>query len=295
MRKALLSLIALAMAAVLPLISCSGVAQTDGGAVYRGTQKKTIAASGNTLEFTLYLSSLGTGGTGEASIAVELPGSSVTRMTVTVYTVADDGTIGTTPVNDADGNPINEKEIPSSGGKATFESGALPAGAYCAVFRLYGGDGTALLATWREFFGISGGATSTSTVSSKKTQDDTEQGKDIDSVYTITYEADGGTVTSAPRYFSRGTAVTAGDIAAEKEGYKKVKWYTDSALNTPFSGTAGMAADLTLYAKWSNGPSEEDLGTPLTLEATQDGTTVTFKNMAGPTPSATPCARRTAR
>ena len=158
-----------------------------GGAVYTATDDITIQAGANTLSFTLVLVNSGSAGAkGSAQIDAVIPQGTgdkeVKRVTVAVYSVNDSGDISQSAV-------IAEKDIPLSNGKASFDSGDLDAGFYCAVFRLYGGrDASAVLNTWREFFAIAGGVASKGTIN--------PAGADImDPVYTIDYKnMEGGTI-----------------------------------------------------------------------------------------------------
>ena len=244
-------------------------ATTSGGAQYKDSKNITIQDGENTLSFSLTLVSLGTGGTGSAVIGVTLPetesGKEITRLTVTVYTVSDDGTINSTPYS----SELNEKEIPITNKKASFDSGDLPPGAYCAVFRLYGGeDGSALAGTWREFFGILGGLTSKSEINPTGSE------KAVDELYAITYHANDteeekATIT-APKCYSRNSVVTLEAVMAlsSRPGNKIEGWYTDQACTVSFTSTAGMTGDIELWAKWNEaykvtfGESSSEHGTP---------------------------------
>ena len=244
-------------------------ATTSGGAQYKDSKDLTIQDGENTLSFSLTLVSLGTSGTGNAVIGVTLPetesGNEITRLTVTVYTVSDDGTINSTPYS----SELNEKEIPITNKKASFDSGDLPPGAYCAVFRLYGGeDGSALVGTWREFFGILGGLTSKSEINPTGSE------KAVDELYAITYHANDteeekATIT-APKNYSRNSVVTLEAVKALslRPGNKIEGWYTDQACTVSFTSTAGMTGDIELWAKWNEaykvtfGESSSEHGTP---------------------------------
>ena len=241
-------------------------ATTEGDATYKDTKSITIQEGANTLSFSLTLVSLGTGGTGNAVIGVKLPetGTEVTRLTVSVYAVSDDGTIGTVPVN----AELNEKELAINSGLASLDTLSLAPGAYCAVFRLWGGsDGSALAGTWREFFGIIGGFTSTSQINPTGE-------KSVDSVYKITYhlndsDREPATVT-APKSFSRNSIVAADAVKqlTSREGFKVEGWYTDSECTAAFTSTDGITNDIDLYAKWNEayrvnfGEGADEHGTP---------------------------------
>jgi len=244
-------------------------ATTSGGAQYKDSKDLTIQDGENTLSFSLTLVSLGTGGTGNAVIGVTLPetesGNEITRLTVTVYTVSDDGTINSTPYS----SELNEKEIPVTDKKAGFDSGDLPPGAYCAVFRLYGGeDGSALAGTWREFFGILGGLTSRSEINSSGSE------KAVDELYAITYHANDTeeepAAITAPKSYSRNSTVTLEAVMAlsSRPGNKIEGWYTDQACTVSFTSTDGMTGDIELWAKWNEayrvtfGETSGEHGTP---------------------------------
>ncbi len=157
---------------------------TEGGAVYKDSVDKTIEATGNTISFSLKLVSLGTSGTGEAEISIKLPKedgsseSSVKNVTVTVFKVNDDGSQSSSPVS----TELTNKPLEIKNGKANFESGDLPVGAYCAEFTLWNGNTTGAVAldTWKEFFVIAKGLTSKSTMNDDGTNtiDDEEEGED---------------------------------------------------------------------------------------------------------------------
>ena len=142
-------------------------ATTIGGDVYTDTVEKTIESGENTLKFKLTLVKLGTDGSGtkgKAQIGVNLPKdeegkSKVSRVTVSVYPLDENGDTGEDPVSEA----LTDKEVPIKDGVANFDSGSLDPGLYYAVFTLFGGeDGQTYIDQWHEFIGISGGEVSKS-------------------------------------------------------------------------------------------------------------------------------------
>ena len=67
-------------------------------------------------------------------------------------------------------------------------------------------------------------------------------------VYTVTFETDGGTQID-------GQSVTAGEMVVkpqnpEKTGFEFDGWYTDSELTAAYDFTTEVTSDFTLYAKW---------------------------------------------
>ncbi len=68
-------------------------------------------------------------------------------------------------------------------------------------------------------------------------------------LYTITYEVNGGTTVSAESH-AAGVTITA-PTAPTKEGYTFGGWYTDALLTTAYTFTTMPASNLTLYAKWN--------------------------------------------
>ncbi|MBQ3650260.1 MAG: InlB B-repeat-containing protein [Treponema sp.] len=244
-------------------------ATTSGDAVYKDTKAITIQEGANTLSFSLTLVNVGTG-TGNAVISVTIPSEQsgqgeVKKLTVSVYKVNIDGTLVSSPVSDA----LTEKELPLSGNLASLDTGSLEPGAYCAVFKLWGGvDSTAILGTWREYFGIVGGLTSKGTINPTGTE------KAVDQVYTITYHsndtAEEPATITAPRSFSRTSVVTIDAIKALsfRVGCKIEGWYTDEACTQAFTTTDGVTNDIDLYAKWNEAykvvftDSSSEHGTP---------------------------------
>ena len=71
------------------------------------------------------------------------------------------------------------------------------------------------------------------------------------SIYTVTFELNGGTGTAAPQTVKYGEKVIL-PTGLTKEGYKLKAWYKDAALTIPFIPSAGVTGDLKLYAKWES-------------------------------------------
>ena len=233
-------------------------ATTLGGAVYKDTVQHVIQAQGNVLSFTLRLVKVDSGsssGAGTASVTVKLPsgdgGGSVNRVLATVYPLDANGDFD--PATTAPASGLDHKELEIQDGAAALQTGDLAPGAYCAVFELYGGqDGKALLGTWREYIGIAGGQSSSSTLNASGGAD----GDQVDLPYSITYhleddEQDPATVT-APASYSRHSVLTLEALKAftSRPNYRIHSWYTDSGLASEFASTNGMTSDLDLYATW---------------------------------------------
>ena len=235
-------------------------ATTESGAIYKdSTVPVKIIDSGTKLSFALTLVDVGsTDAVGNASIAVVLPkNGSVNCVTVSVYSVSEDGTLAAAPLSAA----YTDKDVPVEGGKAVFDSGTLTAGVYCAVFTLWSENeiktSRIALATWREYFVIAGNSTTTSTLN--------PNGDDLkpDTVYTITFHTNGGSIP-AINEFSRNTNVQASVLrSTRKDGNSTNEWYFDEELTKPFTTTSGIKENIDLYAKW---PVIEQTDAIITLE-----------------------------
>lgn len=222
-------------------------ATTVGGAVYEAQSAITIQPGANTMAFSLILKNVGTGSAGSAEITAEIPDAllnSVKRLTASVYSVSGSGEVAPSPVSPA----LTEKEITVLDAKAVLDTGSLQPGAYCAVFRLYGGqDASAVIGEWREFFAVASGTKSRGNVTPSS------GAETADAVYSITYNADGGSV-AAPRSFSRNSVVTLSAVKAlsTKESSKIHSWYVDSEKTVEFTSTADFSSDIELWAKWDD-------------------------------------------
>lgn len=222
-------------------------AETTSGSIYKDTTVPiTVQENGTKLSFALTLVSLGgTGVQGNASIGVQLPkDGSVNKVTVSVYSVNDDATLANEPVSAA----LTDKVVPIVDGKAKFDSGNLSVGMYCAVFTLWSENeiktSSVAVATWREYFVIAGGLTSTSTLN--------PNGDDLktDKIYTITFHTYGGS-EPAINEFSRNTNIQASVLrSTRRDGSFTTDWYFDEEFTQPFTSTSGIKKDIDLYAKW---------------------------------------------
>lgn len=222
-------------------------ATTESGAIYKdSTVPIQIVDSGTKLSFALTLVDVGSAdAVGNASIAVVLPkNGSVNCVTVSVYSVNEDGTLAAAPISAA----YTDRDVPASDGKAVFDSGELTAGVYCAVFTLWSENeiktSRVALATWREYFVIAGNSTTTSTLN--------PNGDDLkpDTIYTITFHTDGGSIPAIYE-FSRNTNIQASVLrSTRKDGNSTNEWYFDPEFTKPFTSTSGIKENIDLYAKW---------------------------------------------
>jgi uncharacterized repeat protein (TIGR02543 family) len=74
--------------------------------------------------------------------------------------------------------------------------------------------------------------------------------KSLSQEYTITFDTNGGS-SVAPEEVLAGQIAAFPSTAPTKNGYLLAGWYSDAGLTMPYSFTAPVNADLTLYAQWS--------------------------------------------
>lgn len=72
-------------------------------------------------------------------------------------------------------------------------------------------------------------------------------------VYTVTFDVNGGSAVDAQKVVSGAQATQPDDPT--RSGYTFQGWYSDSGLTTAFDFTAAINADTTIYAKWSRNSS----------------------------------------
>ncbi|MBQ9205557.1 MAG: leucine-rich repeat protein [Treponema sp.] len=206
-----------------------------GGAAYTGSLEKEIVSGANSLSFTLSLASLGTEGKGNVQIQLTVP-SSVKAVNTSLYDTAE--------------NLVSDANISESctfeNGIITYSAEKLPSATYLVVFSLYGdAEKTLLLGTWREYAGVADKLTSTSQISIAEGE--------LDEVYTIRYELNGGTLKgnwSGVYTWNHKNIPTAEDFAKNSDEF--LGWYTDENFTQAFEGFGDTLGNLTLYAKWKN-------------------------------------------
>ena len=72
--------------------------------------------------------------------------------------------------------------------------------------------------------------------------------------YTVTFNSNGGSAVASQKV-PEGSKVTA-PTAPTKEGFLFDGWYTDAALTQSYDFSTAVTADLILYAKWKDDPSQ---------------------------------------
>ena len=205
-----------------------------GGMTYTGTLNKELVAGANSIEFTLALSELSNEGKGSVEIKLSVP-ENVIAVTATLC--------------DTNENEVSDSSITQSinlvNNTVSYSAQNVPSGTYLVVFSFYADTSkTLLLGKWREYAGITNDVTSKSEIAIAE--------DDLDKVYTITYELNGGTlkgnwVGSYTRQMIL-TFPTQKDLV-NNEGLKFDGWYTDENLTNAFN-SASLTGNLTLYARW---------------------------------------------
>ena len=197
-----------------------------------GNLEQEIVSGENNLSFTLSLTSLGTEGKGNVYICLNVPAS--------VKTVS-------TGLYDAEENLVSNTNISETcafaDGIITYGAEKVPSGTYLVVFSLYGDEEkTLLLGTWREYAGVTNELTSKSQISIAKSE--------LDEVYTIKYELNGGTLKgnwSGVYTWNHKNIPTAQDFTKNSADF--LGWYTDENFTQAFEGFGNTLGNLTLYAK----------------------------------------------
>ena len=217
---------------------------SNSGAALSGTVTgRTVTAGTNALSFSLEVSSYTQTSTGTGNIDVSLtyaPGS-VAEVTAGLFT--------------SDGTAVSgygaETVTPTDSGTdktASYTKSGVPSGTYVLIFKFYGGTGgTLFLNRWRESVTVADGLTSSSSVTVEN----------LNTVYDIAYEYNGGSLksgeTATLSYVGKTGATLTAAEKVERTGYTFAGWYGDSA----FSGSAvteiaaGQSGKKTFYAKWT--------------------------------------------
>jgi len=207
-----------------------------GGMTYTGTLNKELVAGANSIEFTLALSELSNEGKGSVEIKLSVP-TNVKAVTATLCNTEE--------------NTISDSSITQSANLTNntinYSVQNVPSGTYLVVFNLYAdSEKTLLLGKWREYAGITRAVTSKSEIAIAA--------EDLDKVYTITYELNGGTLKGnwAGSYTRQMTLTfpMQKDLV-NNEGLKFDGWYKDAACTQLFDATT-CSGNLTLHAKWRN-------------------------------------------
>jgi uncharacterized repeat protein (TIGR02543 family) len=203
---------------------------------------KTIAAGTNTLEF----GTLGqpAGGTGSFSVTLTYPhadADGVSKVDANLYTL--------------DGSAVSGAEkttlaiTTGTADSVTYAVDSVANGSYFVKFMLYELTGTeeyTLINPFSEYICIATGLNTTGTLAISS----------LNSIHSITYEVNGGTLGTATASFCEDDKVTlpAADNIT-RTGYTFGGWYTDSALTDGNQITGWVAgnktADVTVYAKWT--------------------------------------------
>ena len=215
------------------------------GATYSATLADKVVVEDTKLSFVLSLANLSADGAGSVKITVNSNKTGkVKSAIVKLYTTTDGITLGEYRLGSQKtlGFDSVDKETYYSN-ECTWEG--IPAGAYIALFT-YSGDGSVPLGYWPELVYVTAGRTSESTVTLSANQ-----------YFTITYNANGGTLTgAATQWYTPVEPVTLAS-APTKEGLAFAGWFTSPDSGTTLDDTATTdweemthAGDITLYAKW---------------------------------------------
>ncbi|MDY6398761.1 MAG: leucine-rich repeat protein [Treponema sp.] len=204
-----------------------------GGMTYKGSVNKEITAGANSIEFTLSLAELSNEGKGCVEIKLSV------RQTVIAVTA----TLCDTSENEvSDSNITQSTDLTNN--TVSYTAQNVPSGTYLVVFNLYADTSkTLLLGKWREYAGITSDVTSKSEIAIAA--------GDLDKVYTISYELNGGTLKGnwAGSYTRRNFQTpTSADFESRPSEF--LGWYMDENFTNPFN-SASLTGNLTLYAKWS--------------------------------------------
>lgn len=220
-----------------------------GGAEWQGTTSKTIEAGANSLSFTLALKSLSAEGMGAIRITLIVP-DVVKAVAVKLENLEESGS-----EDPAELEPEGA-ELTFANGKATYTAENIPAGSYVLVFGLWAdAEKRIALSEWREFIGVTEGNTSVSNPV-------IESADKLQTVYQITFNSNGGSAVPSqivkPRRHADKPANPTKD-GTDTYGYAFVNWYTstdDGATLSaePFNFDSEITGNITLYAKWDEGP-----------------------------------------
>lgn len=209
--------------------------------VLTGTKTLTVGKGSNTLAFGEL--SEPAGGTGGVSITLTYPHlaeNAVTKVTAAVYQLD-----GTTSVLAAAEQTITSGETQDS---VVFTNATLPSGSYLIKFELYDtvNDTYTLINPYCEYVRVATGCLTTGNCVIT----------DLNTIYTITYNLNGGgVVTAIPGTYNAYETITlpAGE-GVTRDYYTFGGWFTDAECTG--TAVAGWAAgektgDQTFYAKWT--------------------------------------------
>lgn len=211
---------------------------TTGALVYTGETSLTVSSGENAVSFSLTLSSITFTGSGAVSVTLTLP-QTVTSVTAGLYQ-----TDGTTVVSGYEAESLTVTSGDSTN-SVTYAKSDVPSGTYIVVFSLYGDD-SVYVGPWREYASITEGYTSTAT----------QTVNSVDSIYSITYELDGGVMSGT---YSGSYSRWSDDIAlpessaVSRENAVFLYWYELDASGSEVVVTqidSGSTGDRTMYAKW---------------------------------------------
>ena len=98
--------------------------------------------------------------------------------------------------------------------------------------------------------------------------------------YTVTFNANGGTVSPTTRTVASGTAV--GTLpTATKKGYKFDGWYTAASGGTKINATTKVTANVTYYAHWANYVRGDPMPVKIRIGDKESDVTVTVGDVWG--------------
>ncbi|MBQ9206565.1 MAG: InlB B-repeat-containing protein [Treponema sp.] len=253
-------------------------AHKDGTILKGEITEKEITAGENSLSFTLAWDETALSGTGSLNFVLDFSAaknfSAVKAATGELLSYNSETAQETALASYA------EQSLEITSGKATYTLTNVAAGNYRIKIRLYADtEKTSLINIWRELAIVTGGQESTASRAMTS----------LNTVYSITYNADGGTPasgTTLPESYTRlSEEITLPSLS--KTGYAFGGWYK----NADFTGEAvskipsGSTGDITLYAKWSQAAVSVEITDPsasdITLSYETSGTQVTFTATGG--------------
>ncbi len=222
---------------------CKLSATSTGGIKYEGVLEDTVIAPGdNTLAFKLQVVQLSTT-PGSLEVQLTFPGTNVTVVKAGLYSIAGEA---------LDGFPEEVLEI-TSGSTVTYSKDEVPGGSHLVQFSFYGdAECTVFLGMHTEVIVIVSGQKSAATRSIES----------ITSMYTITYELNGGSFVEGytpPRKFTSGMELQLPKVSeVQKPGEGFLGWYTDAAFtgSPVYSIPRGTGENKTYYAKWGTFTAE---------------------------------------
>jgi uncharacterized repeat protein (TIGR02543 family) len=202
-------------------------------------------------------------GPGKTRLAAQ--GSSATNITITAGQSTDGSVILKAIISEGQGNFAYNVTIPAGLSTATMDvyqqntlvpvittvnltSGSnigtptLNTGYYDVVFNLVKANGDTMV--WRELLHIYANLESKFT----HTFNDNDFYK---TRYTVTFNANGGTVTPTTQTVQHGGTVSLPTPAGKTGHTFDTKWYYDDNMTTAFSASTPITSDITLYAGWA--------------------------------------------